>query len=370
MKRNISAILCSMLALSAGSLFGDAQSSNANKTQTMPVDQGDVMTSSQMPSGYNHPARVNTTSDWDMFLTARFLYWDVFQEGMEMGPLYNANPLLGTTKSLSVNSLKFKDEYRPGFKVGLGWNTPFDDWVVSAEYTWFQHDINKGQPSNTFLASYFEFPTGVTNQFITSSHKWNIDLDVVDVMLSRPCYQGTRLTINPSFGLKGILLNQKYSFTGNTAPIGGVSLNVPKAYVKTDSWAVGPSLGIGGNFLLGAGFRIMGSAEGALTFTRYNGIKYFFPQISPTTRSATGQDSAQNRVRAIGDAQAGFGWGTYLCNQKYHIDLSATYEFQIYWNQNMMNSYVANISAFPSISGTSPGNLYFQGLNVSAVFDF
>ena len=72
-------------------------------------------------------------------------------------------------------------------------------------------------------------------------------------------------------------------------------------------------------------------------------------------------------MRAIGDAQAGFGWGMYLCDQQYHIDLSATYEFQVYWNQNMINWYSASLIG---LNGTSPGNLYFQGLTVNATFDF
>lgn len=360
MKRNISMIACSALVLFSASLFGDERSQPTKKTQAMPVNQGEPMTGSQMVAGYNHPARVNTTSDWDMFLTAKYLYWNVFQEGMEIGPLFTDNP--ATTNREPTGILTFDDTYRSGFKLGLGWNTPFDDWVVTAEYTWFRHDVTQNQPGSSFLVSNFlqakttPFDYATEHVLTGASNKWKIDLDVVDLMVSRPFYQGTRLTVNPSFGLRGVLLNQKYTITGT---IHGTALNPRTAYGKTDSWAVGPAVGLGGNFLLGAGFRMIGSVGGALTFTRYNAIKYFAQKQVSSRPDLNIEASAQNRVRAIGDAQAGLGWGTYLCNQRYHLDFSATYEFQVYWNQNMINWYSASLIG---LNGASPGNLYFQVL--------
>jgi hypothetical protein len=363
MKNNVGTMVYSALVLFSGALIADAGSS----AKSVSFEQGSEIKGIQMTAGYNHAARVSTTSDWDMFLTARFLYWDVQQEGMEIGPLFLTNPTM--TNIQPSGSSEFKDEYRAGFKVGLGWNTPFDDWVVSAEYTWFHHDIHKSQ-SGPFLTSNFlqakatPFDYATEDLLTSSSHKWNIDLDVIDVMVSRPFYQGTRLTLNPSFGLKGLLLNQKYTITGN---ISGGILNPTKAYGKTDSWAVGPSLGIQGNFLLGAGFRLEGSMSGALVFTRYNSIKYFAKTQAAGKPDLNLTSEDQNRVRSIADAQAGFGWGTYLCNQKYHLDLSATYEFQVFWNQNMINWYSASLIG---LNGSSPGNLYFHGLTASATFDF
>ncbi len=362
----MNAIIGSTLMLLSTAVFADAGSyGDQQKKGAVPFDQGDDMLVSQM--AYNHPARVDTTSDWDMFLTAQFLYWDVQQEGMEIGPLFNSYPHSDVQPS---GVLDFKDSYRSGFKVGLGWNTPFDDWVVLAEYTWFHHDLTKDQGSTPFLTSNFlqakVTPFDYTKQDLltSSSHKWNIDLDMVDVILSRPSYQGTRLTITPFFGLRGLMLNQKYTLTGNAHE--GTN-NPTKAYGKTDSWAVGPAFGFGGNFLLGEGFRLIGSASGALTFTRYNDIKYFAKKQSVSGSDLSLKHSSQNRVRSMADAKAGIGWGSYLCNQAYHIDFSATYEFQVLWNQNMINWYSASLIG---LNGTSPGNLYFQGLTITGTFDF
>lgn len=365
MKKNISATISLTLLLLSISVFADAGSyGNEQKKATAPFNQGDDTLISQM--GYNHPARVDTTSDWDMFLTAQFLYWDVQQEGMEIGPTFPSYPSSGVQTS---GVLDFKDSYRCGFKVGLGWNTPFDDWVVLAEYTWFHHDLRKDQGSPYLTSNFLQAkvtPFDYTTQDLltASSHKWNIDLDMVDVILSRPCYQGTKLTITPFFGLRGLMLNQKYTLTGTV--YGGTN-NPTTAYGKTDSWAIGPAFGLGGNFLLGEGFRLIGSASGALTYTRYNDIKYFAKRQSVGSSDLELTHSAQNRVRAMADAKAGIGWGSYLCNQSYHIDFSATYEFQVLWNQNMINWYSASLVG---LNGASPGNLYFQGLTITGTFDF
>ena len=367
MKKNIKMMMCSALVLFSGAVFADAGASASQGKSAVPFEQGDEMLSTQMPAGYTHAARVSTTSDWDMFLTAKFLYWNVQQEGMEIGPTFTTNPSASNVQPSGI--LEFKDEYRPGFKVGLGWNTPFDDWVVTAEYTWFHHDINKSQnspylTSNVLQAKVTPFDYSTEDLLTASSHKWNIDLNIVDVLVARPSYQGTRLTVNPSFGLRGMWLNQKYTIEGT---ISGGTFNPTKSYGKTDSWAVGPTLGISGNFLLGAGFRMIGGASGTLAYTRYNGITYFARTQSVGKPDLHLSGSSQNRVRAMADAQAGFGWGTYLCNQNYHLDFSATYEFQVLWNQNMINWYSASLIG---LNGSSPGNLYFQGLTVSGTFDF
>ena len=319
---------------------------------------------SPMPAIYNYPAQVDTKNGWDTFVTASFLYWNVFQEGMEMGSFRS----IDISDNSPTGILEFPDEYKAGFKVGFGWNTPFDDWTLSAEYTWFHHKLHQTQPKDLVLTPNF-YSFNITNGF----HKWMIDLDMVDIVLSRSFYQGKNLILIPSFGLKGVFLDQKYTVKGISQNVSTSFFGQERSgYGKTASWAVGPSLGLEGRFLLGKGFRLEGALSGALTFTRYNGFRYFSQSDSTEYPDANIRGSDENRVRAIGDAEAGFGWGMYLCNQRYHIDFSATYEFQVFWNQNMMSWFANRVTnaSKSTTNASSPGNLYFQGLTVSGTFDF
>jgi hypothetical protein len=63
----------------------------------------------------------------------------------------------------------------------------------------------------------------------------------------------------------------------------------------------------------------------------------------------------------------GFSWGSHFGDKKYYFDLSAHYEFAFFWQQNMMRKLGDQI-----ISGTggAPGDLYLQGLAITACLHF
>jgi hypothetical protein len=73
-------------------------------------------------------------------------------------------------------------------------------------------------------------------------------------------------------------------------------------------------------------------------------------------------------VRTHLDLEMGLGWGSYFDNNNWHVDLSASYGYQVFFGQNMFRHFDsatrvgANTSQF--------GNLYVQGLTVTARVDF
>jgi len=65
-------------------------------------------------------------------------------------------------------------------------------------------------------------------------------------------------------------------------------------------------------------------------------------------------------LRPITESFLGLGWGSYFSDNSFHLDLSAGYNFNTYWSWN-----VANVTY-----GQNAGNLYLQGMNIQARFDF
>ena len=63
----------------------------------------------------------------------------------------------------------------------------------------------------------------------------------------------------------------------------------------------------------------------------------------------------------------GVGWGSYLRAYDFHIDVSADYDFMIFWSQNMIRKLLDD-----TLTGTSPSSadLYVHGLTVTGRFDF
>jgi hypothetical protein len=74
-----------------------------------------------------------------------------------------------------------------------------------------------------------------------------------------------------------------------------------------------------------------------------------------------------NTLRPHLDLEWGLGWGSYLDCHKWHVDISASYGFQIFWNQNMFRNWTLT----PNLRGYMPdGDLFVHGLTATAKLDF
>jgi hypothetical protein len=138
---------------------------------------------------------------------------------------------------------------------------------------------------------------------------------------------------------------------------------------SSNSWGVGPILGVSGNCLLGKGFRLEGSASTTLVYTTYTSINHSETVAStlfnpgPYTATYTNYIGLRPNI----DAVLGLGYGKYLHSCDMHIDFAVAYEFSMYWGQNMMRKLLDNV-----LTGTSPApsDLLLQGLILSLQFAF
>jgi hypothetical protein len=85
-----------------------------------------------------------------------------------------------------------------------------------------------------------------------------------------------------------------------------------------------------------------------------------------TTNASVSQEIDYLRTHL--DLEMGFGWGTYFDDNNWHVDLSAVYGFQVFWDQNMFREF--SNSTMQAKSFAPNGNLYVHGLTLSARFDF
>jgi len=74
------------------------------------------------------------------------------------------------------------------------------------------------------------------------------------------------------------------------------------------------------------------------------------------------QSHNYNTVNPVLQSSLGMGWGSYFAHNNMHFDVSACYDFNVFWSQDIINSLL-NV-------GGSPGNMLLQGLNIQARFDF
>jgi hypothetical protein len=389
-------VLCSAVALGlmapvVAAAQGQKQEYNRGKSQQeMVFEQGYGVGPEKFPAAYCAPARIDVRDSWDVFATGSFLYWWVGQDGMNFELPASSVVTVASTQTSNFSGVTFGQHmsWHPGFRAGLGANFDADNWVGYLEYTWMHERTHTSSGSTVSLADapgqqggfHASLGTGLASALgewfllttvgldgmersagVSLTSTWRVKYDQIDATLSRPFYQGRRLTVLPYGGARGFYLRQKYKMnlvrdSGQTvAADGAVSAD-------THCWAVGLLTGMNTHWLLGAGFRFEGDASVSLLYNRY--IKQrmsmtvegepLFSVISPN----------RSTVRPMVDLAGGLGWGTYLDKQSYHLDFVANYEFLMLPYQNRLRQLL------DSNNGEAAGALFMSGLTFTARLDF
>ena len=333
-----------------------------------PFEQGMILPCGKYPCAYNAPAGICLRNAWDFNIFGSFIYWYAAQDDMDIAHV-PPEPTLLPTVVHGATVLYQNFNYEPGFKVGFGFNTDYDSWAFRAEYIWLHETqstsptaappLPSGDPALWSESDWFFSDT--TDSFISSN--WRLKLDMVDAVMTRPFYQGTRLTVSPFGGLRGLWLRQKLTITGTSA----FAETVNSVNLRSTSWAVGPATGVGGHWLLGGGFRFEGNATASLLYTRYTKIS---AQENHSAASLPYSSSVKglNAVRPIAQLNVGLGWGTYFhgCSSDWYLDIALDYEFLEFWHQNMMRSFASSIRGYAD----DIGDLTMHGLTATVRFDF
>lgn len=331
--------------------------------------QGREMARAQMVAGYNAPARIDVRGAWDFYVTGSFVYVQPTEDNLELA--LSSSNATGTEVDLPMSGsiVNMNFDYKPGFKVGLGMNCDSDGWDVFAEYMRFYctNHQSAGRVTNGHLFSLWQHPDLHTaaNAYSALSGKWRLEMNLLDLSLGRSYYAGSQLTFHPYFGARAAWIDQKYTVTGTLATNTAV---LSTARSKSDSWAVGARAGIDTEWLVGYGFRLFGNGSADLLYTQYHMSQF---QQDPATPTTTDLDVSQTKLscaRPHADLELGFGWGSYFDNQNWHIDFSAGYGFQVFWDQNMFRQYVGGDAL--ALSTVALGNLYLQGMTLTARLDF
>lgn len=379
------------LAAAPASAQQDAAATQTPKPRSRSFEHGQKMIYNQMSPGYNATARVEVRGAWDLCATASFLYWQFFQDNMDVAfaattPNSQYTAIAGP--QIQGHYVPMDFGYVPGFQVGLGVNFDLDNWDSFAEYTRI-HGSNSASTNGQADSAGNPFPILPTwgnaaivgsNAYNNVSEHWDCHLDVADIDLGRTYYVGTCWTVRPSFGARATWILQKLrvrqintSFSNAVSPIEiPGEMNISH---RNHSWSVGPQAKLNTNWALGSGFRFFGNAETDLLYTRYNiHSKTVFiatAAVPPMAAGDVGSFHSKNRFSALRphmDMEMGFGWGSYFDNNNWHVDLTASYGFQVFFNQNMFPQ--SEQSNGPAKQQMAASNLYAQGATGTIRFDF
>ncbi|HEU64208.1 MAG: hypothetical protein KR126chlam4_00240 [Candidatus Anoxychlamydiales bacterium] len=333
----------------------------ATDPQTKAYDQGYGICENDLPKAYSAPGRIDVCGGIDAFVTGSFIYWEPLGDQLDLGTARFAS-----LTPVELDLVKFKTNYEPGFKVGLGFNLNHDNWDLFAQYTRLHEtETTRYTPrtrdsNDSIISSWFildplpAFFSDISGDIVAV---WKTELDKIDLELARSYYLGAKLIARPFIGGSVHWLDQRYDLSLTESSV------LQESSTKNDSWALGPRFGLGSSYLIYKGFRIFG----------YGAISLLF---SENEISGVGnEDSAAyilNKVdkyilRDVEELMIGLGWGSYFTRKKWHMDLSVAYEAQRYARTNYM-SYIAQLNL--EANEVKAGDFYLHGLTVTARFDF
>lgn len=372
-------MVCSLLALSQV-LLADGVSQSS-------FQAGDILPKEGYPAAYNAPANVSLNPSLagalnNIEVEAAFLYLNAKEEGLDLASSASMVQIedssFATTYTGNGKVLKQSSQYKPAFNVGV--STGFGPWKLGAEYTWIRQTThtNSAPPDTSFgtpvwnANDWFQQMSS-RGQRLAATHissKWHLAMDIADLYATRPAYQGRHLILSPFAGLRALWIRQSLAvdFTEQARTRVLLASQPIESYNRSNSWAIGPRVGLQGSWLLGVGLRLEADVAASLLATKYTTIFHGEEAASEgqTPSYLTFSMNDYTALRTVLEMGLGLGWGTYLCNQKYFLDFLASYDFSAYYSQNVMRKLMDQV-----VAGTSSGSdLYLQGISFRASFKF
>jgi len=367
--------LCSFLGLIA-CMSLQAREPNCNTKPLPPLfEEGDQGLCKNADAGYPYPARVKLKCGWDLDVSASYIYWFAGQDGLDLATTSVYTPVVGFVPAVESTTIYQSESYNSGFKVGLGWALPDDNWVLRADYTWYHSTTHLSasaddDPTAAFQMTNWFYQTSDLEQTPGAqelSSKWGVKIDWLDLVLQRPFYAGRKLTINPFMGLRASWIRQKINITLEDL----LNFTPPTPSVKSKNysraWAIGPRFGVDGRFLFGGGFRLQGGLAGEILYNQFTKVSHSEDPLSVGSTGVSYASKNNDNVRVMSEANLGVGWGGYFSRNRFHVDFSATYEFNHLPEQNQIR--VLNDIQIDRVNATAK-TLFLHGLTLTGTFSF
>jgi len=320
----------------------------------------------------------------NVYTQLSLLYWGCGEKGLDFAL---KNKTSQTNSIISVHKPSFK--WDPAFRFILGYHLPQDNWKIDFTYSvFYQHVRNRIDDAiNAFgqgILSVWTSPGAFLSENLfarwqNAAAKWKIHAHLFDLMLRHDLWNGKALSFQPAFGLKMALLQQRYDVIyshGNTVSYE----EVPETFLKSTinmnnrSLNIGPEVICGSRWCMSPNWSLFGSLSGALLGAHFHVGRNEF-DTSLFDEIYVGSYREKNHYwtyRPQGAFVFGIQWANCDCSKTkaLHYALSASYEAQYWWKQNMLlRHYDAPIAQSQTLA-PAQGDLFFHGLTIDLLFDF
>ncbi|HSW73035.1 MAG TPA: Lpg1974 family pore-forming outer membrane protein [Chlamydiales bacterium] len=360
-----------------------------------------------------NPSARGCPGNCGFFVTADFLWWRADENDLPYAFVQNqTGPFSFTIADAGFNNsvttftetiptfgyvANINYRWRPGFRVGIGWNTPHDGWDTSLEWTWYRNSSIDSVHQDMVLgtvAGTGTLATGVVKQGVTppspipeqvtpiwsdsARAHWTLLFNMIDWELGRAFYVSEGLSLRPFASVRGGWINRKFIVEQGNPNLGGTDFSVafePSTFfAKNNYWGVGPRFGLNTDWRFCGGWMLYGNMAASIlyghvfrNFETVNDFASFVGASRSRPLLASNITNKKHVWRAVPNTQVafGFGWGDCVnCNSMF-FSIRLGWEASFFWNmQNFVlaTGNLAGLSAAHSLS--------LVGATLSAKLDF
>lgn len=248
-----------------------------------------------------------------------------------------------------ANMVRPKMTWRPGFRLGFGWNSPYDRWDINATWTYY---YNKSVTN--FATADVQVPTNeegmrpywgaavapsgslsYRDPYQNMEGVWQLNYNMLNLGFSRPIQLLQKTILSPFLDIQSGWIYQKISveYLRNLASLALASRHMDMLiHMNNKFWGIGLCLGVDGSTKLGYGFSLLTNLSGSLLSGRTTASR--IQSVDPTTGRgylrATKDSFRYLEIVPGARAALGLRWQKVLTDSGTTFHLDANWE-SIYW---------------------------------------
>lgn len=290
------------------------------------------------------------TYDTTICATSETLYLKASENLPLFAETRRNDDILNTVSHTRIRTLQ--PTWDTGFRLGVGVNLPCNRWHLCL--LWMNYETDAKSHHTIPNLDTYTLLWGPFSPFSDSSRaKWNLCVNVIDLILSKKIPLSHCFQIRPYIGLRAASFHQKLHISSFT---GGVLDQENR--LKSNYKGIGPHIGLETTFKLCYGLSIYGSTSGSVLCGEFDNR---FRNVDPILSSLEQKHRFQ-ACQAIMDTTAGIRWVDTYCN--FIVTLQLGYEQHFYFNQERFDDFG------PSNFRSRRDDLCIQGLTFLARLDF
>ncbi len=324
------------------------------------------------PFAFAYAKELSLSCPKDFYFDAQYLLMQAKEEGLEVaivqkhgehGGAAGTNTYVltgGDVQGFSTGSSKW--HWTNGLRLAFGGYFNHDIWGLEAQYTYLRikNDHGLNATGSVQLPFWQNNLTG-TQVFDNVSMRWTGNVNVFDLMLSKPYYVSRYFSLNPSVGLRSGWIEEDFLIRhSNRSTLGKYNTTA-----KNDFWGVGLRAKLASEWALNSNFSLFGHVAASMLYSHFD-----VTQSAATFASVGDYEIKHDFYTNTPNAEMvlGLSYGQYFFQKKHHFAIRIAYEFHEWFSHNRLRRFTDG--AAPGFNDTTRGSLMYSGLSFQLAFNF